>query len=1202
MSLYGGIKKIGSQSFQFDRIYPNRKAMQDAQMVDGGDGVYPGRYVLVEYGERYEVSYSEVNFNFDPNEIYYQQVGEDTYQQVDITDFNQNETYYIASRTEREDYRRNYDADYNAYKNVYDSTVWQKVYTKQNINENNLYTEKYIMVAELNALVPRLVLKEEETATLVKAAENEEEQKLYYGPYNELLHDVKEIKYNAPYFDEVRDTELEYILHMPKPLELDVNEDIKYHEEKFNIYQSYRNQDQYPDEIDSGNFIGWKPKPEKEQSKVIADSQEGGKSISDDTKFSKQELNMFLPAFGDVIGALYDTLFGTAATNGGIRPYFASRGVLPSDIGPDGSITNPTKFSDEADISKILANNSEGLAGILNALFTDTSIPGKVRYYLSADWLARNTDDDTNTPGILNKPKVIFANDDPKVNPSFNSQYRIEYSNWKLTSIFKKLVSIIVKVAAELAAANTRVKTQNSQSVTYNYNAEMAQENQNNAIIGFMNDAHKVYVHCAENELLQYYYKKDDSESHCWVGIQVDSADSNDTTLQIKLLDGSQLKTEIIENNQYLIWIPLDEFNTTNNSGESANKRFTLTSELPDVDDITFTIDVDQGIIPTNDYQIDDSQMCTVTYVASVHNPIYTGKIVNNIPKNGLYTVESIEGNFIDDITGTFDGILATGSYYIENNTMTTATSSVINPGTWTERVRYTFTNYDDGTTVCNAGDTIKVSNNISLTPQWSSSIISGTFTYTEPEININSDIYRHQTNLLPLYSNDIEEIEQVVYVEDSYRLNDWDTTNVSSSTTAVNAIYEFSTGNIRGNATFLDKVDMGYTDDENDNTAIFVAKDLVGWTATSGVEAGTIVYSPYAIIPQDYTPTGYYAQWENWPIISYSAVQDNGTTTATITTSIPYKDGISTFPYLSSFNYNYMTTGETFSPQVNYNGGTTTGTSGIAITKGAFIPYTQTGWVDNGFTNEYYNEDTIYASYFSGWAEYTPQLDAVFTSGATQENGIASITIPDQNNYYIDLGSGSYTYEVTGSGLAYCRSMTGWNDSSATTTSSITFDYVGSKKTGIGFQLQDTDIIINENLNSEACQSTFSNIELSSSSIFNAIYATTIQHNFKTITIPAGTDTMQGICTTSAGVTPTQEQMQHLFSTISVKLIDKNTDEVLKTTTVLPSCHPVSKVEITNGTVSYWRWTIQARYNSFKMPYTSKMLPQNVKYEITTS
>jgi len=80
-------------------------------------------------------------------------------------------------------------------------------------------------------------LQEYDTATLIKAQSDDEElSNLYVGDDNEILHDVKNIQFNSPYFDEIQDTELNYILHMPKPMELDVNSDIDYHKEKFNIY------------------------------------------------------------------------------------------------------------------------------------------------------------------------------------------------------------------------------------------------------------------------------------------------------------------------------------------------------------------------------------------------------------------------------------------------------------------------------------------------------------------------------------------------------------------------------------------------------------------------------------------------------------------------------------------------------------------------------------------------------------------------------------------------------------------------------------------------------------------------------------------------------------------------------------------------------------------------------------------------------
>lgn len=502
-------------------MYATRKEMDEKCH---NDGVYPGRYVLVEYGERYELRKDDSgNILYDP----------DTNQPL---------------RDERAEYRENYDLDHDFYGNVYDSTVWQKVYTKQNSSISNTYGEKYIMVAELNALVPKLTLVEDETATLksgkgyIPVSQNAEfdpsityfiygglddegnptylrqvnidgfaegiqyyyygELTLYYGDDNVLLHNVHAIEANHPYFDETQDTELEYILHMPKPLELDVNKDVEYHAEKFDIYHSYLT------ESEGGNFIGWKPKPEKEANKVSnVDNQDPaqGKTINSDTQFSKQELNMYLPAFGDVLGALYDTLFGKATTDGGLRPYFDSMGVT------EASILDPTAFTGDADISRILANNSEGLAGILSALFADNSIPGQVRYYLSADWLAQNTSLDTNTPGILNKPKVVFKDGDDRIDASFNTHYKIDYNTWMLTNILFSIIKNISGVESSNPKYTTAIENIIYSDLGHSLQiiGDVEDFNANNKTIkldittAFSNAIDRVKIYDANNTLLE---------------------------------------------------------------------------------------------------------------------------------------------------------------------------------------------------------------------------------------------------------------------------------------------------------------------------------------------------------------------------------------------------------------------------------------------------------------------------------------------------------------------------------------------------------------------------------------------------------------------------------------------------------------------------------------------------------------------------
>ena len=128
MSLYGQISKIDTPSFQFDRIYNNRSEL-DANATS--DGVYAGRYVLVEYGEKFPVtSGSSVIYN------------------------EQNGTYVEVTNSGRRNisinptFAQNANIDFQQYGNTYDSTVWQKVYIQNQ--------EQYKMVAELNAKAPQL--------------------------------------------------------------------------------------------------------------------------------------------------------------------------------------------------------------------------------------------------------------------------------------------------------------------------------------------------------------------------------------------------------------------------------------------------------------------------------------------------------------------------------------------------------------------------------------------------------------------------------------------------------------------------------------------------------------------------------------------------------------------------------------------------------------------------------------------------------------------------------------------------------------------------------------------------------------------------------------------------------------------------------------------------------------------------------------
>ena len=214
MGFYGNITNTTKTSFSFDRIYPNRRDMEASIGDKNGDGVYIGRFVLVDYDAQDEytkrVYYNEFEYivsgqvyyylfsdpdleykiTFNPegiivNEddlvtginrndlcyvenivefengeeiktrIYYQCYGADADGYALFVRFNENE---VPEGSNRWNYAVNYNIDQNYYDSQtggtigrgWDSTVWQKVYEAGK--------EKYVMVAELNGVVPTFTL------------------------------------------------------------------------------------------------------------------------------------------------------------------------------------------------------------------------------------------------------------------------------------------------------------------------------------------------------------------------------------------------------------------------------------------------------------------------------------------------------------------------------------------------------------------------------------------------------------------------------------------------------------------------------------------------------------------------------------------------------------------------------------------------------------------------------------------------------------------------------------------------------------------------------------------------------------------------------------------------------------------------------------------------------------------------------------
>ena len=64
-SFYGNVKHSNRVSLIFDKIYSSRKDMEDALSKEGGDEIYHGRYVFVDYGEQTFAPYIKTEITSD---------------------------------------------------------------------------------------------------------------------------------------------------------------------------------------------------------------------------------------------------------------------------------------------------------------------------------------------------------------------------------------------------------------------------------------------------------------------------------------------------------------------------------------------------------------------------------------------------------------------------------------------------------------------------------------------------------------------------------------------------------------------------------------------------------------------------------------------------------------------------------------------------------------------------------------------------------------------------------------------------------------------------------------------------------------------------------------------------------------------------------------------------------------------------------
>lgn len=253
MGFYGNITNTNKTSFNFDKVYPNRYLMDQWATTDG---VFLGRYVLVEY---------------------------DT--ETKKEDYSTDGIYPEDSAEGKTNYEINFLIDKSQYgttsSRLYDSTVWQKVYTDDG--------ERYVMIAELNSVVPSLRL------TIDKPTEGQP---------------------GVPYFSE-ESNNIDYQLHWEPQWGFKVGT-IAFNKDGFN-------KDEANIEIANDSIYFTKAKSGTKYPVYATDTATGHKYIAyEEAADDIQILNINLPSIGNMVSQGYDIIYGEnrdSSPSGSLKGY-----------------------------------------------------------------------------------------------------------------------------------------------------------------------------------------------------------------------------------------------------------------------------------------------------------------------------------------------------------------------------------------------------------------------------------------------------------------------------------------------------------------------------------------------------------------------------------------------------------------------------------------------------------------------------------------------------------------------------------------------------------------------------------------------------------------------------------------------------------------------------------------------------------------
>lgn len=331
MGFYGNITNTSKTTFTFDKIYSNRLQMDNSCT---SDGIFLGRYVLVEYGlpaTQYLVGYLDNKIMYDDpsdrsdshiilcengklvkvkrSNQWYLYVG-------NVTASGTKEWKYLTritnDRVDDEQYNLNYQIDYPVYGRGYDSTVWIKQY----INNQ----ETYVQIAELNTVVPNFSiypLLPQDPYVVV------DDSNIVYQPGKYYYYDETDSHYKLDNNDtktegriyyleselgpaittDQSSTNLLYKLRVPTNFQLDLDDNnIYYNKEGFSKTKHFRDNKTENTINYKLSQSGYRFYYNVEQDNVVGEPIEDG--------YDRKSLVVKLPALGNAVCDTYDLLYG----------------------------------------------------------------------------------------------------------------------------------------------------------------------------------------------------------------------------------------------------------------------------------------------------------------------------------------------------------------------------------------------------------------------------------------------------------------------------------------------------------------------------------------------------------------------------------------------------------------------------------------------------------------------------------------------------------------------------------------------------------------------------------------------------------------------------------------------------------------------------------------------------------------------------